>query len=130
MGTITAEELRIRVAISNPNMSSDEVRREADRVMATLDGITAQDNLRAAIEAQTADEATQRAAEAQRRAEAFNDAANIVRESHPGWDDASVKMEASRLAAENDAAIAALDLRASLADGFDNHTALPALGRR
>jgi hypothetical protein len=128
MGALTIEQLRAQVALSNPSMTSAEVRREAERVQSVLDGIEAEDALRASLAAQVAEEQAQQATEAQRRSEAFNDASAIVRASHPGWDDASVEMEAQRLAAENASAVAALDLRDSLADGIEPQSY--ALGRR
>lgn len=111
---ISIEEARIRVALANPGMGSAEVRREAERVVATLDAIEFEDSARAAFAAREAEEDRQRAVEAQRRQEAFSDAQSVVRASHPGWDDASVEMEAHRLAAENESAIAAMSLREAL----------------
>lgn len=124
MAQISAEELRIRVAISNPNMSSADVRREADRVITTLEAIEAEDNLRAVLAAQVAEQDAQQAAEAKRRDEAFNDARSIVARSNPGWSADSIEREAHKLAAENEAAVAALNLRDALADGFDKSPAL------
>ncbi len=128
MATITTEEARTRVALQNPKLSSDEVRREADRLISTLEGIEAADALRAAINAQAVEEAQQQAEAAQRRSEAFADASSIVARSHPGWDGDSVAREAHRLAANNEAAVAVQNLRDSLAEGYDNHSA--GLGRR
>lgn len=128
MNKTTVEELRIRAAFANPHMTGDEVAREAERVQSVLEGIEVRENLRAAIEGQQADEQAQKAAEPARRAEAFNDARAIVVASHPDYDEDSVERAALHLAAENEAAIAALDLRGSLAEGFDNHSA--GLGRR
>jgi hypothetical protein len=116
VATTTIEQLRVQVALSNPSMSSAEVRREADRVMATLESIEFEDRARAQFEAQAAEDERQQAVTAQRRAEAFADAASIVRGSHPGWDDDSVHREADRLVAENESAIAALNLREALAE--------------
>jgi hypothetical protein len=117
MAALTIEQLRAQVALGNPSMTSAEVRREADRVAAVLDSIEFEDNARAQFAAQQAEDDRQQAIVAQRRAEAVADAAGIVRKSHPGWDDASVSMEAERLAAENAAAVAAFDLKAALAKG-------------
>lgn len=119
MAALTVEEARIRVALANPNMSSADVRREAERVIGTLDSIEAEDALRTALNAQAADAEAQQAIEAQRRSEALSVAQSVVRQSHPGWDNASVDMEARRLDAENDAAIASMNLRDSLAGGYD-----------
>lgn len=119
MATITTEEARTRVALQHPDFGADDVRREADRIVGTLEAIEAEDNLRAVINAQQADEQAQQAAVAAQRADAFNDAANIVRASHPDWGEDSVERAALHLAAENAAAVAALDLKAALADGFE-----------
>src|SRR5687768_15133703 len=112
---ISMEEARLRVASSNPSLSSAEIREAADGLIAKLDAIEAQDNLRAVIEAQAAEEAAEHAADSQRRAEAVNDALAIVRRSNPGWDAASVEMQAHKLVAENEAGIAAQNLRDLLA---------------
>ncbi len=114
MAAISMEEARTRVALSNPNLSSADVRREADRLIATLDAIEFEDAARAAFEAQVVEDERQQSVAAQLRDEAFTDAQAIVARSNPGWDAASVDMEAHRLAAENASAIAALDLRAAI----------------
>lgn len=117
MAGISIEEARIRVAVGNPRLTSADVRREAERVIATLDAIEAEDVMRAAYASQQAEQDRQQAAEAKRRDEAYSDARGVVAKSHPGWDDASVDMEAHRLAAENESAIAAMNLRDTLAEG-------------
>jgi hypothetical protein len=78
---------------------------------------SSKDNARAAFAAQAAEHERQQALEAERRNEAFNDARSIVRTSHPGWDDSSVAMEAERLVAENETAVAAMALRDQLEGG-------------
>jgi site-specific recombinase XerD len=100
-----------------PNMTSAEVRREAERIQSVLDSLAFEDEARAAFEAQAAEDERQQAITAERRREAYNDAASIVRGSHPGWDADSVQREADRLVAENESAIAALNLRDALAEG-------------
>lgn len=107
----TIEDLRVTVALNNPTMTSDEVRREADRVASVLGAIEAEDNLRASYAAHQAEEALQRAAEAEQRATALVDATRKVRDEHPGWDTFSVEMEAARVVAAQDAAAAVADLR-------------------
>lgn len=119
MATISIEEARLRVALANPKMSSADVRREADRVIATLESIEFEDRARAQFAAQQAEDDRQQAIAAERRREAYNDAASIVRASHPGWGDDSVQREADRLVAENESAIAALNLRAAIKAGTD-----------
>lgn len=128
MAQTTVEELRIRAALANPNMTSAEVRREAERVQSVLESIEFEDNARATFEAQAAEDERQQAINAQRRQEAVADAAGIVRKSHPEWGDDSVEREAHRLASENESAIAAMDLKAALADGIEPESY--ALGRR
>jgi hypothetical protein len=116
MAQITVEELRIHAALANPNFTSTEVRREADRVLSVLEGIEAEDNLRAAFAAQQAEQEAQQAVEAQRRAEAYADARAIVAKSHPGYDAAGIEYAAQKLVAENEAGIAALTLKEALAE--------------
>ena len=117
MAGISIEEARIRVAIGNPRLTSADVRREADRVLAVLDSIEFEDRARAEFAAQAAEQEREQAVAAQRRQEAYSDARGVVAKSHPGWDDASMDMEAHRLAAENESAIAAMNLRDALAEG-------------
>lgn len=119
MASISIEQARLQVALAHPELDSSAVRREADRIVSVLDSIEAADNMRAAWAAQQAEEQAQKAVEAERRAEALNDARAIVRRSHPGWDDASVNMQAEQEVAANESAIAAMNLRNSLEGGFD-----------
>jgi hypothetical protein len=105
------EQLRAQVALSHPTMSSAEVRAEAERVQGVLESIKFEEAARAQFEAQQAEEAAQQAKVAQQRQEALNDASNIVRASHPQWGEDSVAMEAQRLVAENESALAAMALR-------------------
>lgn len=109
------EELRRQVAISNPSMTSDQVRREADRVQSVLDAIEFEDRARAEFAAAAAEQEREQAIAAERRREAFADAQSIVRKSRPGWDDASVDAEADRLVSENERALAELALKEAIA---------------
>lgn len=128
MATIDITALRAQAAFANPSWTSDQVEREAQRVRSVLDNIEFTANARAQFEAQAAEDERQQAIAADRRREAFNDAQSIVAKSHPSWDADSVQREADRLVAENESAIAALDLRESLADGIEPESY--ALGRR
>src|SRR5262245_4688854 len=114
MATTTAEELRIRVALQHPDMTSAEVRREAERVAGVLDAIQFEDDARAQFAAQQAEDEREQAAVAQRRREAFADAQSIVARSHPGWDGESIGREADRLVAENERALAELAVKEAL----------------
>jgi hypothetical protein len=115
MPSIDIDELRLRAALANPNMTSDQVRREADRVRSVLDSIAFEDAARAEFAAAAAEDQRQQDAAAQRRREAFADAQSIVRKSRPGWDDASVAAEADRLVSENERALAELALKEAIA---------------
>ena len=116
MAQLTVEEARIRVALANPNLTSADVRREADRVIATLESIEFEDNARAVFAAKAAEDEREQAAAAARLDEAYNDAAAIVRRSNPGWGADSVEREAHKLVAENESAIAAMNLKEALAE--------------
>lgn len=113
MATISIEEARTRVILSNPNMTSDQVRKEADRLISELDFLASMDETRAAFAAQAAEDERQRAITAQRRSEAVDDARGIVRRSHPDWGTDSVERESQRLVAENERALAELELKAA-----------------
>jgi hypothetical protein len=114
MSSITIEEARTRVILQNPGYTSDQVRKEADRLIRELDFLASMDETRAQFAAQQAEDDRRQAITAQRRAEAVSDASSIVRRSHPDWGSDSVEREAQRLVAENERATAELRLRDTL----------------